>query len=150
MRKITTIVVHCSDSNYGNLDLIRQWHVARGFKDVGYHYIIYNGFLTNSTNYEKDFDGLIVEGRNVEIAGAHTVGYNSYSIGICLIGKLKFSYKQLNSLLQLLMLLMQTFPSVSIKRIYGHAELDSKKTCPNFNVSALKQLLFNFEDFNDR
>ena len=147
-RRITTVIVHCSDSNFGNIEMIRQWHKMRGFKDVGYHFVIYNGYLTDSEKYIAEMDGLIVDGRPLEQVGAHCMGYNSTSIGICLIGKLKFSYKQLNILLYLLYNLLQTYPALSIKRIYGHRDLDKKKTCPNFDINAVKSLLFSFEDFN--
>ena len=43
MRKINLIVIHCSDT-YARMDIgvneIRQWHLQRGFNDIGYHYVI--------------------------------------------------------------------------------------------------------------
>ena len=39
MRKINLIVIHCSDT-YARMDIgvneIRQWHLQRGFNDIGY------------------------------------------------------------------------------------------------------------------
>ena len=43
MRKINQIIIHCSATPEGRNDTskdIRRWHLARGFKDIGYHYII--------------------------------------------------------------------------------------------------------------
>ena len=43
--KIEKLIVHCSATREGQhitVDTIRDWHVnGRGWKDVGYHYIIY-------------------------------------------------------------------------------------------------------------
>ena len=44
MRQINQIIIHCSATPEGRdvtVDTIRQWHKQRGFRDVGYHYIIY-------------------------------------------------------------------------------------------------------------
>ena len=75
-RRIDKIIIHCSATPEGKdftVDQIRQWHLDRGFSDVGYHYVIYR-------------DGSVHRGRPETQVGAHTTGYNSYSIGICYIG----------------------------------------------------------------
>ena len=76
MRKINLIVIHCSDT-YARMDIgvneIRQWHLQRGFNDIGYHYVIRR-------------DGAIEQGRPIEKPGAHAAGYNTNSIGICYAG----------------------------------------------------------------
>ena len=76
MRTIDKIIIHCSDSPEGRNDTaadIRRWHKARGFRDIGYHYVI-------------DLDGTVEEGRPLAQAGAHCTDHNSHSIGICYIG----------------------------------------------------------------
>ena len=76
MRKITKIIVHCADTPEGRDDKaadIRRWHKARGFNDIGYHYVV-------------DLDGTIEPGRDVTIAGAHANGQHADSIGVCYIG----------------------------------------------------------------
>lgn len=43
MRKINKILMHCSATKEGvhfDINNIRDWHLKRGFKDVGYHYVI--------------------------------------------------------------------------------------------------------------
>ena len=43
MRHIDSIVIHCSDTPAGrNVTAadIRSWHKARGFVDIGYHFVI--------------------------------------------------------------------------------------------------------------
>lgn len=83
----TTLIVHCSDSPYGTVELLHNWHLERGFAGLGYHYVITNGFLIDSKKYYKHFDGRVWTGRDEDIVGAHVKGRNHNSLGICLIGK---------------------------------------------------------------
>ena len=58
MRKIDKIIVHCADTPEGRdvrAEEIRHWHKAKGWDDIGYHYVI-------------DIDGTIEAGRDTEIA----------------------------------------------------------------------------------
>ena len=78
MRHIEDIVVHSSATKPSmdiGVDEIRQWHLARKFRDVGYHYIIRRC-------------GEIELGRNISETGAHVRGHNKHSIGICMVGGL--------------------------------------------------------------
>ena len=128
MRNIEKLILHCSDSNlkaHDSIDIIRQWHLERGFTDVGYHFFIKS-------------DGVIEKGRDIDKVGAHCKGQNSNSIGICLHGKNinDFNNDQFTSLNRLLNSLCIIFPEVSI---HGHNEY-SKKTCPVFNVEPFKTI----------
>ena len=83
MRPISSIVVHCSATIEGvdfDTDYIREMHIDRGFREVGYHYVI-------------RLDGTIEKGRSVEEAGAHAKGFNDFSIGVCYIGGLNAERK---------------------------------------------------------
>ncbi len=76
MRKIKEIIIHCSATPEGKdftVQDIDKWHRQRGFKGIGYHYVIYR-------------DGSTHQGRDLECAGAHCMGHNANSIGICYIG----------------------------------------------------------------
>lgn len=128
MRKITKIIVHCADTPEGRDDKaedIRRWHKARGFNDIGYHYVV-------------DLDGTIEPGRDVTIAGAHTTGHNADSIGVCYIGgadkymksKDTRTEEQKTALLLLLKYLMQKYPGATI---YGHRDF-ANKSCPSFDA----------------
>lgn len=78
MRTIDKIIIHCSATKEGlnfNVNDIRRWHKAKGWKDVGYHYVIC-------------LDGTVQPGRPIAQVGAHCSGYNKNSIGICYIGGL--------------------------------------------------------------
>lgn len=121
MRKETKyLILHCSDSDYkqhDDISVIREWHIERGFSDVGYHFFIKR-------------DGTIQEGRELDAVGAHCKGLNNKSIGICLHGKEKFTPEQFEAAAGLCKLLRVRYSDAQIK---GHYEY-STKTCPNFDV----------------
>ena len=127
-RSINLIVVHCTATEEGkdySVAEIRRWHLKRGFSDIGYHYLI-------------GIDGKVHEGRNVNISGAHTAGYNAHSIGVCYVGGLDKNHKakdtrtpaQKASLLRLLTDLKKMYPHASI---HGHREF-ANKSCPCFDA----------------
>ena len=148
MKKWKRIVIHCSDSFWGSVSEIRDWHVnGNGWSDIGYQYIIDNGKI--KTDYYLDcMNGTIEIGRPIDgdmIAessekGAHAYGYNSDSIGICLIGKERFTPFQFSGLFFLVSDLMTRF-KIDLENVVGHYELDPKKTCPNIDMDSFRKLL---------
>lgn len=130
-RNITKIIVHCSATPEGKdftTANIKQWHLARGFKDIGYHWVIYR-------------DGSVHQGRSESVAGAHTTGYNSTSIGVCYIGGVAKDGKtpkdtrteaQKIALVNLLKELKQRYPKATI---HGHREF-ANKACPSFDAKS--------------
>lgn len=125
MRDITKIIIHCS-ATPTSMDIgvkeIREWHLERGWTDIGYHYVIRR-------------DGTLEEGRPLAQSGAHTLGENIGSIGICLVGgkdRFDFTLDQMDVLVDLVEELEEKFPSASV---HGHNEFSSK-ACPQFDVEA--------------
>ena len=129
MRLINEIIIHCSATKAGqdfDVNDIDRWHKERGWKGVGYHYVI-------------KLDGTIQEGRPLDQIGAHCTGHNKKSIGICYIGGLDKSGKpkdtrtvaQKESLRLLVNQLLERFPG---SKVYGHNEF-APKHCPCFCVS---------------
>lgn len=128
-RKITEIIVHCSATPEGKdftVADITRWHKQRGFRTIGYHYVIYR-------------DGSVHTGRQEGEIGAHCVGHNAVSIGICYIGGLAADGKtpkdtrtkeQHEALLMLLRHLRAKYPSA---KIYGHRDF-AAKACPSFDA----------------
>ena len=141
MKEIKKIIIACSDSEFGSSSVIDGWHKARGWDGIGYHYVITNGIQDSCRPYKGSDDGIIQDGRNVEKQGAHVRGHNSDSIGICLIGKHHFTGKQMvYALPALLNFLFNTY-KLDSDNIFGHNEFNPEKTCPNFNVNDLRNLL---------
>lgn len=129
MRKIDEIIIHCSATAEGkdfNASDIDRWHKQRGFKKIGYHYVI-------------KLDGTIEKGRGVEEIGAHCLNHNKNSIGICYIGGLASDNKtpkdtrtaeQKKALWKLIVELMIKYPDATI---HGHREF-ANKACPCFDA----------------
>lgn len=129
-RNIKELIVHCSATPEGkdySVNTIRQWHLQRGFSDIGYHYVVYR-------------DGSIHIGRDESVIGAHCTGHNTNSIGVCYIGGVATDGKtpkdtrtteQKQSLVKLLKELKTKYPQASI---HGHRDFSSK-ACPSFNAT---------------
>lgn len=139
---IKKIIIHCSDSEFGDLALIDSWHKQRGFLGCGYHYVILNGVPTHGKSYNPKLDGVLQEGRMLREIGAHCKNHNHDSIGICLIGQHHFSAVQLYQALPTLLLTLMDLPGITPESIYGHRDFDIHKTCPNFDVQMLKAHLW--------
>lgn len=103
--------------------MVRAWHVAQGWQDIGYHWLIC-------------MNGLIQRGRPEEQIGAHVRSHNVDSIGIAMCGVKKFSEGQWTSLFQLLKAEKKKFPHA---KLFGHYELDQNgKACPNFLIEPIR------------
>ena len=118
--KIKYLVVHCSDTNNNDTAIdIHKLHKNFGWDGIGYHKIIKR-------------NGEIENGRPEFWIGAHVYGYNSKSLGVCLIGKNNFTKKQMESLKKILKIWKLKYKNSVIK---GHNEfITTNKTCPNFDV----------------
>lgn len=130
-RKISEIIVHCTATPEGkdyDIATIRSWHLARGFNDIGYHYVISR-------------DGTVMKGRSENISGAHCTGHNSISIGVCYVGGLATDGKtpkdtrtneQKESLIKLLKELKSKYPGA---KIHSHRDF-APKACPCFDATS--------------
>lgn len=145
MSKISNVIIHCSDSEFGTAAEIRRWHLQNGWDDIGYDWVILNGLLVPETKWQKKLymacmDGQIEVGRKVDgdnilvgkEVGAHTLGYNAKSLGLCLIGVKSFTPKQFYSL-AVLCREIEGIWKVPAKMFLGHYDV-AMKTCPNFDV----------------
>lgn len=124
------LVVHAS-ATPPTLDIgaaeIRQWHLQKGWSDIGYHFVIRR-------------NGKVEIGRPENQVGSHVAGRNSNSLGICLVGgtdarqrpENNFTAEQWASLQTLLMRLTQKYPGATI---LGHRDFPGvHKACPCFDA----------------
>lgn len=127
--RTTHIIVHCSATASGSVQAFRDYHVNHnGWADIGYHWVIGNGHGMP--------DGQIEAGRKEDLVGAHCVGYNFNSIGICIVGdtdKTPPTPAQMKTLITKLVQLRKQY-SIPARNILGHRETASGtaegKTCP--------------------
>lgn len=105
----------------------RRLHRANGWKDVGYHYIVFE-------------DGRVEAGRPLDQVGAHCQrgGHNRFSIGIAYVGGLNANGvtedtrtpAQKESLRKLIQKLRLEYHVP----VYGHRDFDRTKVCPCFDA----------------
>ena len=129
MRTLNEIIVHCTATPEGrevSVSEIRRWHKAKGWADIGYHYVV-------------GLDGSIHVGRPLATAGAHCAGHNANSIGVVYVGGLAKDGKtakdtrteaQKRSLRVLIAGLKKEF---GITKVSGHRDY-AAKACPSFDV----------------
>jgi len=129
MRKIEFIIIHCTATPEGRpvtVADVTAWHKQKGFKTIGYHYLI-------------GLNGEIWKGRDENEIGAHCEGHNATSIGVCYVGGLAKdgvtakdtrTKKQSDALVKLIKELKAKYTSAVI---HGHNEF-AAKACPSFDV----------------
>jgi N-acetylmuramoyl-L-alanine amidase len=133
-RSTKFIAIHCSathpSQNVGAAE-IRRWHRARGWVDIGYHFIIRR-------------DGIVERGRPQNTIGAHVEGFNSTSVGVCLVGGVterninkaedNFTPAQWAALKTLVTTLRELYPNAVVQ---GHRDFPKvTKACPSFDAKA--------------
>lgn len=141
------IVFHCSatkPSAHIGVEQIREWHIAKGWADVGYHLVITRA-------------GDLQAGRPLDQVGAHVAGFNANSVAVCMVGGLdelgrsfinapqQYTPKQWETAHVVAAFLRRLYPGA---RVVGHRDLspdqnkDGKitpqewlKTCPGFDAA---------------
>jgi N-acetyl-anhydromuramyl-L-alanine amidase AmpD len=112
------VVIHCTATRKGveySVEDIRKMHKQRGFRDIGYHFLI-------------GLDGKIHKGRPIEQSGAHAKGYNTNSVGVSYVGGLDSNNKpsdtrttaQIHSLRAIVEVLKVMF---DVEKVVGHRDL---------------------------
>ncbi len=100
------IIIHHRAGN-GDTQSVHREHLANGWSGIGYHFYIRK-------------DGSVYRGRPLNAMGAHCVGRNSISIGICFEGNYQsertMPEAQLESGKELISYLKGIFPYAKIKR----------------------------------
>jgi hypothetical protein len=126
---LNTIVVHHSAFSHASPAEIQGMQMdRRGFADVAYHFMI-------------DLDGMIYEGRDIHLRGAHVQGFNTGSVGVVLIGNFNDeepTASQTESLANLVDYLRYTY---GIRYLAGHRDYPHQSPdgteCPGDNLYLL-------------
>lgn len=137
--QVNYVILHHTERTFDFASFIKFRHTCfRGWDDIGYHYLIGNGKLSQ--------DGRIYTGRPECYIGAHAYGHNTDSLGISLIGNLDIQNptdKQLESLRKLTREKLRQY-NLSPSCVLGHSELEGvTKTCPGsqFNLDEFRESL---------
>ena len=120
------IIGHHADAPNCTVQDIHNWHKNNGWSGIGYHLLIRK-------------NGEVYQGRPLDTLGAHTLGQNSDSIGICLEGRLtqeKPTQAQINSLKEVLYYLRGIYGNLPFK---GHKDYMATD-CPGFLMDYMGEL----------
>ena len=128
-RPVTRVFLHCSASDnpaHDNVATMRQWHLQRGWSDVGYHFFIRK-------------NGTLELGRSLEKIPAAQYGHNTATIAICLHGLKdeKFTEAQFETLRALVGQINLAYHSAIT--FHGHCEV-AAKACPVFKYREILRL----------
>ena len=142
---IRYLVVHTAafDGDDCDASLIDSWHKQRGWRGLGYHFVILND------RHRYKADGTIESGVAPDSPGSHTAGIDHCSLGICCAGhgdREDFTPAQYKSLVNLLaeLLIKHNLP---VSQVIGHREINqilekdnlppryrTRKSCPGQKV----------------
>ncbi len=126
-RTKTTLIVLHHVAGSGSVEQIHEYHKSvKGWSGFGYHFYVRR-------------DGSVWQGRPIDAVGAHTLGYNAESVGVCFEGNFEneqMSEMQRRSGGELVGYIRGIYPSVTA--VKGHGELRNT-ACPgkNFPLSEI-------------
>jgi len=127
------IVVHHSASPANTTrDQVDQWHRNRGFTMIGYHKLI-------------EQNGAVKEGRPEWSVGAHAIGANGDSIGICLAGNFEEAPPTESQIVALVSTIKDIRNKYGNIPIIGHSKVD-----PVNHPTACPGALFPWDDLRQR
>lgn len=123
------IIHHSASPRETTVEQLREWHKARGFEDVGYHIVI-------------DHLGTVHATRQLTVQGAHCLGANGDSWGVCVTGDntredRRWNEVQIAALERLVDAAAELVPGLVV---CGHRDAVGGKTkteCPGLDVRAL-------------
>lgn len=136
------IVIHHSATPTGGAAAFDKMHKAKGWDELGYHFVVGNGTDTR--------DGQIEVGARWprQKWGAHAKTpdnrYNDFGIGICLVGNFDLTRPtdaQVKSVSKLIAHLMRTY-RIPAERVVGHSDTGRPTECPGrmMNVAQVRRM----------
>jgi len=130
-RPVDRVFLHCTASSYDHhddIEVVRAWHLGRGWSDVGYHFMIHK-------------DGSISAGRELEKTPAAQKGHNKGTIAIAMHGgqdaKDDFSTKQIIALRDFCEDIRNAYGGAIT--FHGHSEVVIRD-CPVYDYKAYLKL----------
>lgn len=119
--KPKVLVIHHTASDNLTPEMINEDHRRKGYGGIGYHFYIRR-------------NGEVYRGRSEECIGAHTIGRNGDSIGICLEGNFEEEDLTEEEEKSLIMLSSDMIIKYNISDIIGHKDVYAT-LCPGKNIS---------------
>lgn len=141
MNNPNKIIIHHSATPDGimhkDFDAIKKYHIeTNGFRDIGYHYVI------ESVNGQYK----IIPGRAENDDGAHCLGQNSQSIGICLVGSFMEQEPPEGQVQTLIYLIRDIYSRYGPLPIYGHRDFYATSCPGKLDIDRVRKLVALTED----
>ena len=107
---------------------IQQWHFDRGWATVGYHFVV-------------SPTGRIFLGRPVDRLGAHVLGHNVGTVGICLMGNFDVEQPTAAALASLEHVRVRLVPGGAAVPLLGHRDHRGHESsaCPGRRLTVRKR-----------
>lgn len=124
-----TVVIHHSATyevdDVNTMRFVQLLHMDdRGWADIGYH------FCVGKT-------GTIFEGRLLRVRGTHTAGYNTGSVGVCLLGNFDEEEPTQDQLSAAHALVNWLALRLRLTHLAGHRDFNDLTVCPGANLYPL-------------
>lgn len=121
-----TLVIHHSATyeidDVNTMRVVQNLHMDdRGWADIGYH------FCVGKT-------GSIFEGRVMSVRGTHTAGYNTGSLGVCLLGNFEEELPTQEQLSATFALVNWLSLRLGLTHVAGHRDFNDITVCPGANL----------------
>ncbi len=114
-----TIIHHTASFVKQHPKNAQKWHKERlGLADIGYHFVI-------------NPQGIVFEGRDIGVRGAHTGGHNTGTVGVALFGHFELWHPAEIQIVQLKLLAAYLRDAYAITHLAGHRDFQPDETrCP--------------------
>lgn len=122
----TTVVLHHSviyeGDDVSTMHEIQRLHQEdNGWADVGYHYVIGK-------------QGAVYEGRDIHARGVHVAGYNSGTLGVCLMGNFMEEQPTESQIKSARELIQWLAPVLGLTHLGNHRAFNPTTRCPGDNL----------------
>ncbi|MBI1277398.1 MAG: hypothetical protein GC179_04655 [Anaerolineaceae bacterium] len=121
----STVAIHHSaiplDTNE-TMSSVQDLHMdTNHWADVGYHYVI-------------DKNGIVYEGRDIHVRGASVAGYNTGTIGVCVMGNFEIDSPLAIQLTVLQQVVNWLSAAYTLTHLAAHGEFNPESLCPGKNM----------------
>jgi N-acetylmuramoyl-L-alanine amidase len=102
--------------------MIDAWHRDRGWAKIGYHFVV-----LDNRRAQWWRDGEVQQGRSLGKIGAHCLGLNERSVGVCVVGhgdRRPWTYPQRVSVVYLCARLCKRY-GMPVEHVLGHREVST-------------------------
>ncbi|GAB1421539.1 hypothetical protein MASR2M15_17100 [Anaerolineales bacterium] len=106
--------------------VVQNLHFRKGWADVAYHFMVGQ-------------NGAIFEGRELDARGTHVAGFNTGSVGICLLGNFEIDNPTIMQIESTRRLLQWLSYRLALTHLAGHQDFNHETQCPGAHLIPLLQ-----------